>query len=370
MRGTRTSLLALSAIVAAAVPTLAQKPGELQAQAADFSKRAAEIDRIFAAEAAKGGSFVVRYDLGGHSFAKGYGHLDCARSKPIPSNALIDSGSISKAFTYAAIYKLIEEGRLKLDDSLGDLFAEVPADKRPITVAQLLDERSGFHDFVNPDGSVPSTDVEVIVRDYLPLSKSQLLRSAFASPLRYAPGTREEYSNLAYQLLAAIVEKASGKGYEAYVREKILLPAGMKDTGYVLPDFHGKVFAEQCKGAESWGNPVSKGLWKNGVSWNLMGAGGMMTTVADLKRWTDASTSGVLFRPDIQARFRRSSFFSPSYERCRTEVSAVAGSNNLTFAVYYHLPMRKEALIAASTRSEHRVPRMLGVLCLDTTPEG
>lgn len=351
-------------------PAVAQQRSEAkQEQAAvaqaEFEKRSAQLDDLFAAEALKGGSFILRYDRGNLTFVKAFGHLDCARTRPMTADALVDSGSITKAFTSAAVYKLVEEGRLKLDDRLGDLFAGVPTDKSGITVAQLLDGQSGFHDFIDPDGSVPAGDVEVIVSDYVPLTKAQLLKAAFASPLRFQPGTKEEYSNLAYQLLAAAIEKASGKSYEAYVREKIFLPAGMEHTGYVLADFRGKAFAQQCKGAEAWGDPVTKGLWKNGVSWNLLGAGGMMTTVHDLKRWTDATVSGTLFRPDIQKRFRRTSFFIPHSRRCGTEVSAVAGSNVLTTTAYFHLPQRKEALVVSSTRSDHRVPEreILGIVC-------
>lgn len=358
------------AAAALAAPAAGQQPrdhkaAQAAAERVEFDKRSAELDRLFTAEAAKGGSFILRYDRGASGFAKSYGHLDCARTRPMTAEALVDSGSITKAFTNAAVYKLIEEGRLKLDDRLADIFAGVPADKSGITVAQLLDEQSGFHDFVNPDGSVPAGDVEVITNDYLPLTKAQLLSAAFASPLRFQPGTKREYSNLAYQLLAAAIEKASGKSYEAYVREKILLPAGMKDTGYVLPDFRGKTFAEQCKGDSAWGDPVTKGLWKNGVSWNLIGAGGMMTTVDDLKRWTDASTSGTLFRPDIQSRFRRTSFFIPASKRCGTEVSAVAGSNALTTTAYFHMPQRKEVLVVSSTRSGHPAPEkdIIAILC-------
>ena len=359
-------LLAAAAATAAGAQQQVQAKQELSAAPrAEFEKRSAALDKLFTAEAAKGGSFVVRYDRGDRSFVKAYGHLDCERTRPMTADALVDSGSITKAFTNAAVYKLIEQGRLKLDDRLGDLFPGVPADKSAITVAQLLDEQSGFHDFINPDGSAASGDVEVIVSDYLPLAKDRFIKAAFASPLRFQPGTKEEYSNVAYQLLAAIIENVSGKSYESYVREHLLLPAGMTETGYVLPDFRGKNFAQQCKGTQAWGDPVTKRLWKNGVSWNLVGAGGMMTSVHDLKRWTDATVSGKLFRADIQKRFRKTPFFAAHSRRCGTEVSAVAGSNALTVTAYFHMPQRKEVLVISSTRSDHRAPErdIFGILC-------
>jgi CubicO group peptidase (beta-lactamase class C family) len=364
------SVLAAICTAALAVPAAAQQSGEPGMNEAalartQFEARFAEFDKLFTYRAAKGGSFILRYDLGDFSFVKAYGHVDCARTQPMTADALVDSGSITKAFTSAAVYKLIERGRLKLDDRLSDLFADVPADKAAITIAQLLGSQSGLHDIVNPDGTVPSGGVEVIVNDYVPLTRPQFLKAAFESPLRFEPGTRQAYSNTAYQLLAAVIEEASGQSYESYVRENILLPAGMKDTGYLLPDFRGGIFAQQCKGDQAWGDPVTKGLWKDGVSWNLIGAGGMMTSVHDLKRWIDASVSGKLFRPDIQKRFRQSTFFIPHVRQCNGEVHSAAGSNGLTTTAYFHLPQRKESLAVSSTRTDHKAPEdeIIGILC-------
>jgi len=330
-----------------------------------FGARAARIDQMFSALAAKGGSYIVRYDLDGRSFEKGYGHLDCGRTKPMPANALIDSGSLTKTFTAAAIYKLVEEGRLRLDDPISLFIPNVPADKRQITVAQLVSHRSGLPDFMTPDGRILGDGDYDIEMDYLPISKQQMLKLGLGAKLLFKPGTEERYSNFGYQFLAAIVEKASRRDYESYVRDKILLPAGMNDTGYRLPDFAGKVIADQCMDGSSWKDPVTKGLWTNRVSWFLLGAGGMMTTAADLQRWTAALAGGKLFRADIRERFRRGTFFQPSYGRCKSEVMAVSGSNALTFASILFLPLRKESLIAISTRSDHAVPgqETLDVLC-------
>lgn len=321
------------------------------AEEASFAARQQQLDSAFAKAAAAGGSYIVRYDLGDQSFVKGYGFLDCAKTTPMTADAIIDSGSITKDFTRAAIFKLVEQGKLRLDDPLGELFSGVPADKQDITVSQLLEMSSGLPDLVK-DGKVVKVEaVTLETFDYAPLGKSEFLDMAFRVPLAFRPGTKSQYSNLGYQLLAAIIEKSSGTDYESYVRAGVLLPAGMASTGYLKPDFRGRVFADQCRNGESWRDPVTKGLWRNGVSWMLMGAGGMMTTADDLYRFTQALDSGVLFRPDIQARFRRSTIrFSPT---CGTEAKAFAGSNGLTTATYIALPRRKETLIAVSTRSEH-----------------
>lgn len=367
LRVTAQMVLLLGALGQSATAAALERPKTAQHDSeVNFQERAEQVDALFKAAAKKGGSFVVRYSLDGRSLTKGYGYLDCQRTLPMTADAVIDSGSITKMFTAAAIYKLVEQGRLGIDDKLGSIFSGVPADKRSITVAQLISHKSGLPDFLTLDGRpLDESEYGIDKVDYLPVSKDQFLRLAMGAKLLFEPGTDKKYSNFGYQLLAAIIEQGSGRDYERFVRDSVLLPAGMRDTGYVLPDYRGKPFADQCEDGRSWGDPVSKDLWKNGVSWFLMGAGGMMTTVADLDAWASAIASDRLFRPDIQARFRRLDIFVPSYRKCRTEVLAVSGSNGLTLASLLAFPLRSEALVAAGTRSDHPPPMQdaINLLC-------
>jgi hypothetical protein len=119
-----------------------------------------------------------------------------------------------------------------------------------------------------------------------------------------------------------------------------------------------------CRGDTSWLDPISKGLWRNGVSWYLLGTGGMMTTIEDLSRWNSAIQAGYLFRSDVQERCRAQYFGWSS--RCRSDASFFGGSNGMTRSLIIHLPDRAEALVSVSTRRDHRAPRedaLLDVIC-------
>jgi CubicO group peptidase (beta-lactamase class C family) len=282
------------------------------------------------------------------------------------TDALFDGGSLTKLFTNAAIYKLVEQRRLKLDDALGEVFRGVPADKRAITVDQILSHRSGIANFVGPNGRVVlQSEWTPETYDYAAVSKTEILKRAWKARLRFAPGSDEAYSNTGFNVLAAIIEQVSGQTYEAYVREYVLLPLGMTSTGYLPLGAPPRPIVEQCgDGGVPWGDPFTRGFYKSGVSWNIMGNGGMMTTLEDLDKWSAGLEAAKLFRPDIQARFNKT-LFGPSY-RCRTEATAVGGSNRMTNSLILHMPRRREVLISVATQGDHGLPpeeSMMTVLC-------
>src|SRR5262249_23190544 len=103
------------------------------------------------------------------------------------------------------------------------------------------------------------------------------------------PGSRFKYSNVGYSLLAAIVEIASGGPYEKYLRRTCWLPAGMEHTGYVSPGWDKSLLAHAYRKDETdWGTPLDH-LWDNdGPYWNLKGNGGILSTMDDMYRWTQA----------------------------------------------------------------------------------
>lgn len=321
-----------------------------------FEQKTERLDALFRTAAQSGGNYILHYQTAQRTFIRAYGSLDCAGTTPMRTDALIDGGSLTKLFTRAAIFKLVEQGRLRLDDRVGDIFPSVPPDKSNITIAQLIDHSSGIPNFIDRDGRpLPESQWSPESYDYAPASRAQLLARIWAAPLMFPPGTREDYSNSGYNLLGAVIEQVSGQPYERYVRENVLVPAGMMSTGYLLADTRGRALADQCREGASWGNPVSRRLWAGGVSWNLMGAGGMMTTADDLQRWNAATASGSLFRPDIYRRFR-STYFGPAYRSCGTDATFVGGSNGMTRSLIIHLPLRNEAIVAVATRRESPLP--------------
>ena len=219
------------------------------------------------------GSLLVAKD-GQVVHAGGYGLADRESGVPVTAETVFDIGSITKQFTAAAILKLEMEGRLSVNDPLSRWFTGVPADKQAITLHHLLTHSAGLRDQFGNDYAVAERDslAGVILR----------------SELLWAPGTRYRYSNAGYSLLAMVVEKASGTGYEQYMREKLWAPAGMTRTGYVGVQWRPGELAVGYRGTRRDGTPTDQRWAADGPWWNLRGNGGVLSTVTDMFRWHQA----------------------------------------------------------------------------------
>ena len=226
-------------------------------------------------------------------FSRGYGYADYETGVKVSSETVFNIGSVTKQFTAAAVLKLVEQDKLHLDDTLGDLFDGVPEDKAGITVHQLLTHTSG----------ISRQDLGF---RYDAVSKADFLDAFLASSLATAPGTRHEYANTGYILLAAIVERASGQPFETYLRQHLLEPAGLSKTGYLQPDWsnariaNGYYFDLPTAGWKSWGTTFQQ--WGDGpVTWFGIGKGDLHSTTGDLYLWHKALRDGAVLTPESVA---------------------------------------------------------------------
>ena len=206
--------------------------------------------------------------------SKGYGLADRERGKPWTTDTYVSIGSITKQFTAAAILKLEAAGKLSVEDTIGKFWKDAPEDKRAITLHQLLTHTSGLQsDFAG---------------DYEAVGRDEYVKRVLESKLESEPGATYSYANSGYSLLAAVVEIVSGKGYETYVREALLLPAGMKETGYKIPVWDPARMPVGYRDGERWGTMFEKPWAPDGPYWALRGNGGIETTLGDLLAWSRA----------------------------------------------------------------------------------
>jgi CubicO group peptidase (beta-lactamase class C family) len=233
------------------------------------------------------GSILVAKD-GQILLHKGYGLANREKGTPFTPETVFDIGSITKQFTAAAILKLESDGKLKVTDPLGKYFDGAPEDKAGITLHHLLTHSAGMQD--------------VFGDDYEEMSRDGLVQAALASKLLWPPGTRYQYSNAGYSLLAAIVEKVSGKPYETYLRDTFFKPAGMEKTGYRLPAWKPEELAHGYRGDEPWGTPLDHAWAPDGPWWNLRGNGGILSTTGDLYKWYLALEKGEVLAKEEQAK--------------------------------------------------------------------
>jgi CubicO group peptidase (beta-lactamase class C family) len=242
-----------------------------------------------------GGTVLVGRD-GDVTYCEGFGEADHDAGTAATCDTVYDVMSITKQFTAAAILELEVMGRLRVADPVSAYLGPVPADKQGITLHHLLSHTSGL--------------VEGIGDDYDVISREDMLAGALASRLTSTPGEEFHYSNLGYSILAAVVEKVSGLGYEQFLAQRLFAPAGMRDTGYVLPRWDPeRIAVEYDETGTSQGRPNEHPWAADGPHWNLRGNGGMLSTARDMFRWHQALTDGTvlseaarkeLFTPRVQ----------------------------------------------------------------------
>ena len=206
---------------------------------------------------------------------KGYGLANKNTQLQNNPNTIFDIGSNTKQFTATAILKLVEMGKITINDSLSIFFENLPIDKQDITIHQLLTHASGF--------------TETIGNDFDDITSKQFFDTVFARKLLFNPGEQFEYSNIGYSILGRIIELASGLEYEAFLNQYLFIPAGMKQTGYVLPKWNlEQISRSYNRGILEDESPILKYQKNNSISWHLKANGGINSTQNDMILWYNA----------------------------------------------------------------------------------
>src|SRR3569833_693513 len=192
----------------------------------------ANIDSIFKGYTPPGrpGAAAPPVKDGNVIFKKGYGLANLEHDIPITPTTVFDIASVSKQFTGFAISMLIQQGKISPDDDIHKYLPWVPQFAQPITVGNLIHHTSGLRDW--PEALHAAGwrwDEAFAWEDIMRMVKKQ-------HDLDFVPGSQYQYSNTGYNLLAAIVEKITGKTLANWLDENLFKPLGMNST-QVLVDY-------------------------------------------------------------------------------------------------------------------------------------
>lgn len=208
------------------------------------------------------------------------GWRDPARRIPNDTSTLFYIASLAKQFVAAAVLRLEEDGRLRTSDSLPAFLADVPPDKRRITIDQLLAHTAALGRY----------GFDPVRRDWAVQNRNQAVAGILRTPLTGEPGVRFDYQNANYLLLAAIIEHVTRLSLEDYIAQSLLRPVGARDTyigRYVTPELRNRVAWSIGDEAESFTIIDRTPTW-------LSHGRGVVTTAADLYRWLRGIERGVV----------------------------------------------------------------------------
>jgi CubicO group peptidase (beta-lactamase class C family) len=267
------ALLFITALVAK--PTFAEAP-DTYAEVADLVE-AARTEWY-----APGMSVAVVVD-GRIAWARGFGLADVENEVEARPDTVYRIASISKPISATAILQLVEKGKLSLDDPVTKHVPSFPDRGLGITLRHLLTHTSGIRHY--KAGEMDLKEHFDSVEAALEIFKED--------PLLFTPGTKYSYSSYAYNLLAAVVESASGLTFEAYLKEKVWGPAGMTATKL---EHQGEIVPHRSRQYVVAGEGVANAPFADlSVKW---AGGGTISTVEDLARFAIALDQGVLLKPE------------------------------------------------------------------------
>lgn len=197
---------------------------------------------------------------------KGYGLANAELNVPVNSETVIRLGSVSKQFFTTAIMKLMEEGKLSIDDSVRKFFPDAPETWRPITIKNLMSHTSGLQ----REG--PAYDNFKIQPDI------NIIKSAYSLPLVFKTGEKYQYCNLAYFMLAEIIKQVSGMPWQDYIQSALFIPAGMHNS--YLTDFYS-IIPNRADGYMHMHDTLVNATSMFGIR----PSGGFLSTSSDMIKW-------------------------------------------------------------------------------------
>lgn len=211
--------------------TFATAQNQTTPSAVITGEKDSKIDALAEAYAREGllSGAVLVAERGRVIYKRGFGYANMEFKVPNAPNTKFRIASITKSIVAVLAMRLVEKGKLSLDTRVGQLLPDYQKDiADKVTVRHLLSHTSGLPDTLMNPGLW-----EREIRD--PFTPAELLARYSAGPLQFEPGTKFKYNSMSFVLLSQMIEKATAKSFEQNMRDEVLAPLGMNDTGFEGP---------------------------------------------------------------------------------------------------------------------------------------
>ncbi|HET7275618.1 MAG TPA: serine hydrolase domain-containing protein, partial [Longimicrobiaceae bacterium] len=215
---------------------------------------------------------------------RGYGYADLENDVEATPETVYRIGSVTKQFTSAAIMRLVEEGKIDLQDPVSEYIHGLPAWSDEVTIHHLLNHTSGVKSYTSVPEWLELMPLEMTHEEMLEVFKDE--------PVDFAPGDDWSYNNSGYYMLGMVIESVTDQTYAEYLEEEFYEPLGLEGTVY-------------CGEARLIENRAEGYVVEDGEIYNdppidmtqPYSAGSLCSTVVDLTRWARLLASGEVVSP-------------------------------------------------------------------------
>ncbi|KTC67971.1 beta-lactamase [Legionella birminghamensis] len=246
---------------------------------------------------------------------KGYGNAQLNPSQPVTTNRLFAIGSISKVYTAFAIMKLVQEGKIELDDSILKYLPNAPSAWRAVTIRELLSHTSGIPQHQGP---------------HLPWLK--VWQQLAKRPMQFTPGTQTRYNNFGFIVLGRVIERVSGQSLAVYLQDTIFNPLSLSHTGFPA-SLNPPGLAAGYHFVNGQFVPAP-----NRKPWQQMwGSGGIVSTIDDMAKWDMAMTAGQILSSKTYAQM---------WGPVSLKNGQPSGRNGLFWSLGWQVSFRNSKLVA------------------------
>jgi CubicO group peptidase (beta-lactamase class C family) len=255
--------------------------------------RAERLDSVVRAFVARGAfsGVVLVADRGAVVYQHAFGQANREWRVPNTVATRFRIASTTKQFTAALVLRLVEQGKLRLDAPIAQYLPDYP---RPqggqITLEHLLTHSSGIPDYPG----LPRFYQDQAARSH---TTAELLGLFDSLPLEFPPGSKWSYSSSGYVVLGAIIERVTGTTYAAALRDQLLLPLGLRDTGFDDP---ADVVERRAAGYLRTPEGIRNAPYIDPSS--VFSAGMLRSSAPDLLRWAELLRTGQVVRDTVLAR--------------------------------------------------------------------
>ncbi len=222
-------------------------------------------------------------------YAGAAGLAEVANGVAASARTVYNIGSVSKVNAVIAIMKLVEQGRVDVDDPIQTWVPDFPEKSPTITLRHVLTHTSGIRHYLPTDfGRRENKERYDSIQDAIEIFRED--------ELLFPPGALWSYSSYATNMLQAVVEETTGVGFEEFLHDAVWSPAGMLTTGFDVPE---RIISYRARGYRR--EPPSGRLMHEpygDLSYKFAG-GGMISTVLDQVRLGAALNSGRLLTPEV-----------------------------------------------------------------------